>query len=160
MFNFEATTAGAEWIDAYASRAKQVLLYAAGTEVIGHTEWSIKHFRFVDGTTSVIYDWDSLALEKEAVIVGNAARCYISTWHFDKPQAPTPDDARAFVADYEAARGSSFTQTERHMLAASATYAIAYTARCEHCLDLKASTFPIGSFRDVLSLYGEEFLSL
>ncbi len=45
---------------------------------------------------------------------------------------PSRDEARAFVADYEAARGRPFTGAERRRLDAAAIHAMTYTARCEH----------------------------
>ena len=30
--------------------------------VVGHHDWSGKHFRFADGRVTVVYDWDSLRL--------------------------------------------------------------------------------------------------
>src|SRR5579864_8697788 len=72
IFDFTATAERSAWIDRYAARAKQQYLeHQAGANVIGHTDWSVKHLRFVDGQVSVIYDWDSLALDKEPVIVGS-----------------------------------------------------------------------------------------
>jgi ethanolamine ammonia-lyase small subunit len=44
---------------------------------------------------------------------------------------PTRDQARAFIADYEAARDIVFTAGDHARIAAAMTYAIAYTARCE-----------------------------
>ena len=160
IFDFEVTAAGSEWIDHYAWRARQVLSNSVGEPVIGHTDWSVKHFRFVDDKASVIYDWDSLALEKEPVIVGDAARGFTMTWHLDVPLAPTPDEARAFIAEYEAVRGSPFTKAERTTLAAAATYAIAYSARCENCLEYGAATFPEGNYCEALARHGEAFLAL
>jgi hypothetical protein len=161
IFNFEATAERSAWIDRYAARARQQYLeYQAGTNVIGHTDWSVKHFRFIDGQISVIYDWDSLALDKEPVIVGSAARGFTMTWHLDVPVAPTLDEARAFVAEYEAARGKSFTKAERASLAAAATYAIAYSARCQNCLIQAGKEYPAGSYLDLLARDGEAFLRL
>jgi hypothetical protein len=40
-----------------------------------------------------------------------------------------------FVQDYEEARGQAFSGNELEEVAASATYARAYTARCEHAGD-------------------------
>src|SRR5438128_7714395 len=109
IFDFEATMAAAEWIDHIASKARQTIVAGAGQLVIGHADWSVKHFRFVDGRVSVIYDWDSLALEKETVIVGEAARGFTMTWHLNVPLIPSQDEARAFVNEYETARGRAFT---------------------------------------------------
>ncbi len=75
LFDFEATAAGAEWIDEIARQAQEIKLHGAGQLVIGHTDWGVKHFRFLDKKVRVIYDWDSLAFEKEPIIVGHAS-CY------------------------------------------------------------------------------------
>jgi hypothetical protein len=160
IFDFEATAIGSEWIDRIASKARQNLLSSsAGEVVIGHTDWSVKHFRFVDDMVRVVYDWDSLALEKEPVIVGDAARGFTMTWHLDVPVAPTLDELWAFVEEYEAARGKPFTEAERATIGAAAAYALAYTARCENCFNPGATDYPAGSFREALSDYGEALLT-
>lgn len=160
IFDFEATAKGSEWIDSIASKARQALLLnSAGEAVIGHTDWSVKHFRFINEEVRIIYDWDSLALEKEPVMVGNAARGFTMTWHLNVPLAPTPDELWAFVDEYEAVRGTAFTIAERFTIAAAAAYAIAYTARCENCLDLGATSYPAGSYREALVRFGETLLT-
>ena len=136
----------------------QVLSHSAGQKVIGHTDWSVKHFRFEGSKACVIYDWESLALEKEPVIVGDAARGFTMTWHLNVPLAPNLDELWAFVSEYEAARGIAFTPAERTTIAASAAYALAYSARCENCLDPGARDFPSGSFREALTHYGEKLI--
>src|SRR5579863_7645761 len=105
IFDFAATISGAEWIDTLAYEARQKLAHSVGKMVIGHTDWSVKHFRFWDGNVCIIYDWDSLALEHETVIVGEAARGFTMTWHLDVLITPGQDEARAFVEEYETFRG-------------------------------------------------------
>jgi hypothetical protein len=129
---FEATAAGAEWIDAIAAQAKP-LASGGGPLVAGHHDWSGKHLRFARDRLAVVYDWDSVGLGREAVIVGNAAMTF--TANFDLPgvrRAPDPDEARAFVDAYSAARATPLTRAEREQIAACATFIAAYTARCEH----------------------------
>ncbi len=159
IFDFAATASGAEWIDTLARKARQELAHGVGEMVIGHTDWSVKHFRFQDGKVCVIYDWDSLALDRETVIVGEAARGFTMTWHLDVLITPTPDEARSFVEEYESFRGKAFTRDERATVAAAATYALAYGARCEHCIDPRTSNFPAGSHREALARYGEKYLA-
>ena len=60
LFNFEATAAGAGWIDEIAAGAKRVMNGFHGRVVVGHADWSVKHFRFAGGEVRVVYDWDSL----------------------------------------------------------------------------------------------------
>ncbi|MEZ4311183.1 MAG: hypothetical protein R3F14_24335 [Polyangiaceae bacterium] len=47
-------------------------------------------------------------------------------------RAPTLDEMRAFVTDFESHRQAPFTSSERPLLSAAAVYAMAYTARCNH----------------------------
>jgi hypothetical protein len=156
LFDFEATAAGAEWIDEIASKAKRVLDNSPGRMVAGHADWSVKHFRFKDGKVSVIYDWDSLRLDKEQNLVGHTATHFPYTEYFDVPRRASPEEARLFVEEYEIARGTPFSEQERIAVSAAAAYGLAYTARCEHAIDPEGKDLH-GSFREALSSYGEEY---
>ena len=157
IFDFEATCRGTEWIDEYAERSRSC---PVGRLVIGHGDWSVKHFRFAGDEITAVYDWDSLIRTDEPRIVGQAAATHPATWYIPTAVLATPDEARAFVAEYEEARGRSFTTGERARLAAAATYNVAYGARCESCGDPTATSFAEGSQRDTLARYGEEYLRL
>lgn len=159
MFDFPATRAGTEWIDEYAARARD-LGGARGAPVVGHGDWSVKHFRFLDDEITAVYDWDSLVRTDEPRVVGQAATTFPATWYVPVAVLATPDEARAFVDEYEQARGRSFTRDERRRLASAASYVLAYGARCESCGDPGATTFPPGSQRDSLARHGEEYLRL
>jgi hypothetical protein len=77
---------------------------------------------------------DSLALEEE--MRGLASTAVHHTYAgVEGETRTTRDEARGFVADYEAARGQPLTGAERARLNAAAVYALAYTARCEHSGD-------------------------
>ncbi len=156
IFDFEATATGAEWIDELAMRARCVLRQPTGERVLGHVDWSVKHFRFRDGEVTAIYDWDSLAVDCEPVIVGEAARGFTFTWRIPVRLAPSLDESRAFVSEYETARGTPFTPAERETAGAAAVYALAYTARCEHCLGSRTP----GNALDALATHGEELFAL
>jgi hypothetical protein len=159
MFDFEATSAGAEWIDELAARARR-RLEGSAEPVIGHRDWTVKHCRFVADDLRVVYDWDSLGLMPEPELVGHAAAHFTTTWQLEVPLIPSPDEARAFVAEYEEARGREFAPAERARLGAQAVYSLAYGARCEACFDPYANEFPAGSQRDGLVRWGEEFFRL
>ena len=125
------TAAGAEWIDALAKRARRVATRLA-PPVLGHHDWSGKHFRFAQGAITVVYDWDSVRLGTEALIVGNAAFSFTANYALaNVDPAPTPEEARAFVDDYTDARATRLTRAEREQIAACGTYLMAYVARCE-----------------------------
>jgi hypothetical protein len=159
LFDFEATVAGAEWIDEIAGKAKKILDNSPGRMVVGHADWSVKHFRFKGGKVSVIYDWDSLRLGKETNLVGHAATHFPYTEYFDVPRRASPEEARYFVEGYESAREAPFSEEERAAVSAAATYGLAYTARCEHAIDAGGEDLR-WSFREALASYGEEYLRL
>jgi hypothetical protein len=159
IFNFEATAVGAEWIDKIARKAREARVHGAGQPVLGHADWSAKHVRYVGDQASVIYDWDSLSLEKEPAIVGAAAINFTYTEQSDIPRLPTREEALAFVAEYEAARGKPFSPEEYQTLEAAATYHLAYGSRCEHSLHPQEHTYPNDSCRVLLAQYGGGFLN-
>lgn len=70
IFDLEATSRGAEWIDQLAIHAKRKITTGA-RPIAGHSDWSGKHFRFAEGAITAVYDWDSLAVRTEAELVGN-----------------------------------------------------------------------------------------
>lgn len=132
-FDFEATAAGAEWIDGRAAEARRVLAAAGGKPVIGHADWRAEHLRFDRDRICAVFDWDSLAVLPEPVLAGSAAHGFTADWELeDRRQLPSLEEALAFVADYEIARGRPFTVEERSAARASLVYTMAYTARCEH----------------------------
>jgi hypothetical protein len=130
LFDFEATAAGAEWIDEIAAPAKARRDLDAGNLVIAHHDWTAKHVRWAGIRPTVVYDWDSLSADYEPVFVGEAA----SHFTYDVEPFPSVDEALMFIADYERARPSTFTREEQATVAAAAVYARAYTTRCVHAL--------------------------
>lgn len=157
LFDFEATAAGAEWIDEIASRAKGIADSTPSRMVVGHSDWSASQMRFEGGEVSVVYDWDSLALDKETIIVGGQAGTFTYNEHLEVPPRPSPQEAKLFVEDYEKARSTRFSNEELAAITAAATYAIAYAARCEHAIDPEGEHLA-GSRREALSSLGEEYL--
>ena len=157
IFDFGETRGGTEWIDEYAERSRSE---PVGETVVGHGDWSVKHFRFDGDAITAIYDWDSLIRTDEPRVVGQAAATHTATWYLPVTVLATPDEAREFVAVYEEERGRAFTRKERVRLAAAATYNVAYGARCESCGDPQATSFRPGSQRDTLARHGEEYLRL
>jgi hypothetical protein len=64
---------GAEWIDEVARAAKPLRDAQAGELVIGHRDWTVRHFRFDGLRPTVVYDWDSVATDYETVFAGSCA---------------------------------------------------------------------------------------
>jgi hypothetical protein len=132
LFDFAASAKGAEWIDDVAERARE-RMRPVGNRVIGHCDWRVEHVRFLVDTPVVAFDWDSLCCEREPALIGVVANGFCADWsQGDNRQAPSLDAARAFVRDYERARGKMFSAEERRLCGACLAYASAYTARCGH----------------------------
>ena len=157
LFDFEATAAGAGWIDKIAREAKEIVESTPVATVVGHGDWSANQMRFESAKMSVAYDWDSLRVDKETTFVGHAATHFPYTERLDVPAAPSPEEVRLFVEEYEAARGATFSGLKRAALFAAAAYGLAYTARCEHAVDPKGTRFP-GSRREALASTAEGYL--
>lgn len=131
IFDFESTREGAEWIDELATSARRRLDQRSDEQVVGHFDWRVGNLGFRGNRLVAIYDLDSLALAPEPVIVGNAAAAFSYDW--SKPGGSPPDisEMRAFVAEYERARGREFDRNERDVLDAANLFHIAYGARCQ-----------------------------
>lgn len=134
LFDFQATAAGAEWIDRIAVAAADAARAGEGRRVVGHRDWRVQNMRFQDGRVSAVFDWDSLTVALEPEIVAMAAATYTRTTSIPVERSlPTPAQMAAFIADYEVAAGRRFTAGEWRTAGAAATHLLAYTARCEHC---------------------------
>lgn len=153
LFDFTATSRGAEWIDEIAREALAVMRNATGPIVVGHHDWSAKNMRMHPEGIAVVYDWDAIFLDRETFVLGSAAAHFPVTWELPVPETPTAEEVAAFVQDYERARGRAFTASELAEVAASATCARAYKARCEHARDPCAARWP-GSSRESLRTNG------
>ncbi|MBV8756381.1 MAG: hypothetical protein JO257_03835 [Deltaproteobacteria bacterium] len=127
---FDFTRPGGEWIDRRAAAARAVLDQGI-TPTAMHCDFSCANVRVVGGRVAAIYDVDSVCVIDEPRCVASMAVHY--TYTGDYPWTwPSREQARTFVAAYEAARGTPFTAAERARLNAGAIYALAYTSRCEH----------------------------
>jgi hypothetical protein len=159
LFDFAATAAGAAWIDGVAAAAREQRT-PSGDQVIGHGDWRGEHLRLAGGQVAAAFDWDSLVCEPEAALVGMTAHAFTADWsRSDRRQAPTLEEARALVADWEQARGRPFTSAERRLCGAAFAYAVAYTARCGYAVAGDERDRP-GTFQHLLAQYGPALLEL
>lgn len=164
-FDFAGTAAGAEWIDELAAQARLRLAASAGEMVVAHSDWRAEHVRFEGEEIVAAYDWQSLAMGREPALVGAAAHAFTADWAI--PQArrlPNLDEFRAFVGEYEAARGARFSPAERESIDAAWVYATAYGARCEHSdaqcgLPWAKAQISDDTFRALLAHHGHELLA-
>jgi hypothetical protein len=141
---FDTDGAGGEWIDQRAREARLVLDANPPPLTLVHTDISGANVRVRHGRLCAVYDMDSLALTDEVARVAGVAVHFTYTGEEGCWTWPSREEAAAFVADYERARGRPFTRDERARLDAAAIYAIAYTARCELSFDPAAEESPTG----------------
>jgi hypothetical protein len=171
-FDFPATADGAAWIERLAAEALRRLdEEGAGEAAIGHDDWRVEHLRFAGGRLVAAWDWDSLGRGLEPAFVGSSAHCFTADYRVDDLDVvPTLDESLAFVSDYEAARGASFSADERRTAIAALVAMMAYSARCEHSDALTdwGSTpartsprcVPADSYRGFLALHGSKLLGV
>jgi hypothetical protein len=139
LFDFEGSRAGAERIDAIGTETASRLARNRGALVVGHSDWSAHNVRCTERGIVAIYDGDSLRLDGETVFAGNAAVTACLDARSGQPfDPPTPEQAIAFLRDYERARSRSFSVEERHLIAASAVRQLGYLARCQYALRTRA----------------------
>jgi hypothetical protein len=159
LFDFEATRSGAEDIDALAAQA-HAAMRPAGRTVLAHGDWRAEHLRFEGVNVVLAYDWQSVCRCEEAALVGAATHAFCADWSLDgHRQAPTLEEARAFLADYERARGKPFDRAERRLCGAAFAYSVAYTVRCGHAGGFREWDHP-GTFHQLLAMHGPELLAL
>jgi hypothetical protein len=163
-FDFGASAGGAEWIDELAWAARDRLAHITGERVVAHADWRAEHVRFEGQEIVATYDWQALAVGSEPALLGQIGYGFTTDWSIDQARrTPTIDEFRAFVADYEAARGRPFSPAERRTIDAAWVYATAYGARCEYSdlvLDMPWATADPGedSYRGLLARHARKLL--
>lgn len=131
------------------ARAARERMQPAGEVVIGHGDWRVQHARFEGDRIVAAFDWAGLCREHEPALVGFTAFAFCVDWS-KEPVPVTPlEDARAFVADYEAARGRPFDGDERRLCGALFAYSYATMARWVE-----------GTFRSIVASHGPSLMEL
>jgi hypothetical protein len=170
IFDFTTTSPDTAWIDDLARRAAAVLTSGTGrtgAPVTGHSDWCCGNLRFAgvaDGPVAgcavvASYDWDSVVTDAEPVVLGMAAASFTDS-STSGAQAPTPAEAAAFCAEYDAARGRPSTVEEQALTAAATAWTLAYNARCQVDVQRLGYDLPEGPVLAVLDAAGEDFLHL
>jgi Phosphotransferase enzyme family len=148
--DFLAVQPEVDWVDEIAAKAKEIFLSSdAGPTVIAHSDWEAHNVRCSDGRLVAVYDWDSLAIGSEPLFVGRAAAVF--TAHTDPRfgTAPSADERRGFVGEFEEARGEGFTRTEMEAIDAVSVWATAYESRLALAFSPERAEDP-GSFVEAL----------
>jgi hypothetical protein len=150
LFDFEATSAGAKWIDEIALASRRIRDEPVGREVVGHGDWVANHVRFDGEQPCLAYDWDSLETDREPNLLGCSAATFTYNEQLPVELEPTVAETRAFVADYEAARGGPLTADERRATHAAAVYVRAYATRCAHAVGGDVDRAAVESYAEAL----------
>jgi Phosphotransferase enzyme family len=159
FFDFTTTPPEYAWLQRLAQQAadRTVELRDPGELVVAHADWYAGNLRFDGHELLAAFDWDLIA-DTEPIVVGITAGMF-SAGTALAATPPSPEEAAAFLADYEAAVGRRFRGSEHELLSAAACWSIAYTARCDVTL-LDGQAARPGSALDLLSTRREDYLTL
>ncbi len=111
-----------------AGRARRRLLSAGLPCVLGHADFEAHNLRWLDDRIWVVHDWDSLAWQPEAALVGAASTVFPKLG----PARLAPiESTEAFLAAYQDARGRWFTAAEQEVAWAAGLWPVAHDIRWE-----------------------------
>lgn len=111
-----------------ARRARERLLAADLPRVLGHADFEAQNLRWRDGEVWAVHDWDSLAWQPEAALVGAACGAFASA---SPPTLAPIGSSAAFLEVYQDLRGRRFTAEEQEVAWAAGLWTAAHNARWE-----------------------------
>src|SRR5215510_1810162 len=106
-----------------AVRARGRLLAACLPCVLGHADFEAQNLRWHGREVWAVHDWDSLAWQPEAALVGAASGAFASA---GPPTLAPIESSEAFLVAYQDIRGHLFTAVEREMAWAASVWMAAY----------------------------------
>jgi hypothetical protein len=111
-----------------AERARSRLLSSGLSGVLGHADFEAQNLRWDGEAVWAVHDWDSLAWQPEAALVGAASGSFASA----RPAVLVPiESSDAFLAAYQHARGRCFTIEEQEVSWAASLWLASHNARWE-----------------------------
>jgi Ser/Thr protein kinase RdoA (MazF antagonist) len=111
-----------------AERVRKRLLATSLPCVLGHADFEAQNLRWQDGEVWAVHDWDSLAWQPEAALVGAAAGAFAN----DPPPSLVPVESSAvFLEVYQGIRGRAFTEEELEIAWAGSLWTAVHNARWE-----------------------------
>jgi hypothetical protein len=113
-------------IIATAERARRRLLAAGLPLVLGHADFEAQNLRWQGRQVWAVHDWDSLAWQPEAALVGAASGSFASA---GPPTLAPIGSSDAFLVAYQDFRGRLFTAAELEVAWAASLWMAAYNAR-------------------------------
>ncbi|GLY51783.1 phosphotransferase [Lentzea sp. NBRC 102530] len=111
-----------------ATRVRKRLLATDLPCVLGHADFEAQNLRWHDGEVLAVHDWDSLAWQPEAALVGAASGAFANA----SPPAWVPvESSAAFIETYQRVRGRAFSAEEREIAWAASMWTAVHNARWE-----------------------------
>jgi hypothetical protein len=111
-----------------AVRARRRLMTAGLPCVLGHADFEAQNLRWHGQRIWAVHDWDSLAWQPEAALVGAASGSFASS---GPPTLAPVGSSEAFLAAYQDLRRRLFTAAEQEVAWAASVWMAAYNAREE-----------------------------
>jgi hypothetical protein len=111
-----------------AERVRARLLKADLPCVLGHADFEAQNLRWRDGGVHTVHDWDSLAWQPEAALVGAACGAFANS---PPPTLAPVESSAAFLDRYQELRGRRFTRQELEVAWAAGLWVALHNARWE-----------------------------
>jgi hypothetical protein len=125
------------WLREAAVRVRARLRQWQAPSIVGHADWWSENLRWVGRQLHLVYDWDSVTAQPEAILVGCAAYMFAKTTvELDgcAPGASVPATEH-FLAAYERARGRSWTADELQVAWAAGLWVAVFDCRVSRIED-------------------------
>jgi hypothetical protein len=106
-----------------ARRARGRLLTAGLPCVLGHADFEAQNLRWRGRDLWAVHDWDSLAWQPEAALVGAASGAFASE---RTPTLAPVESSEAFLSAYQDIRGRVFAAEEQQVAWAASVWMAAY----------------------------------
>ncbi|MEV6239333.1 phosphotransferase [Lentzea sp. NPDC051838] len=111
-----------------AERVRRRLLATSLPCVLGHADFEAQNLRWRDGAVWAVHDWDSLAWQPEAALVGAASGAFAN---IPPPSLVPVESSAAFLSAYQSFRGREFTSEELEIAWAASLWTALHNARWE-----------------------------
>jgi hypothetical protein len=111
-----------------ASRVRARLLATDLPCVLGHADFEAQNLRWQDGAVLAVHDWDSLAWQPEAALVGAASGAFANA---SPPSLVPLESSAAFIETYQQVRGRAFSVEEMEIAWAGSLWTAVHNARWE-----------------------------
>jgi len=118
---------GDRWLDEIGTAARRQLLALDRPPVIGHGDWYSQNLRWIDRRLHVVHDWDSVVIQAEPAIAGQAAAVWPGTGI--PGEVATVAQSEQFLTAYERATGYSWTDRDIQAAWAAGLWTRAFDAK-------------------------------